>query len=168
MMVETRSWRIVEELNLELARKAIRYVNKNIKAGSFPLIERRDVIPEETALEWVRRYEAGEQLVAVALEGDDVIGLAHLDIRRGRGCDVAYLNVTVDAGHRRKGIGTALVRSLIEQAARRSIRRIIGKPRKENTAAIRLLQKLGFKIVKEVEREGKVFVVMVRGLGGEG
>lgn len=61
--------------------------------------------------------------------------------------EVHLLNVAVHPDHRRQGIATRLVRSLVRESRRRKARRIFLEVRTSNTAARRLYGKLGFRVV---------------------
>jgi [ribosomal protein S18]-alanine N-acetyltransferase len=58
------------------------------------------------------------------------------------------LSVVVDEPHRRKGIGTALVRQLLDKANHYSLKKILLTVATDNEAAIALYKALGFVAVK--------------------
>lgn len=56
-------------------------------------------------------------------------------------------NVAVKGGHRRRGVGEALLAALFSQGAKRGITAFTLEVRAGNAAALRLYEKLGFRVV---------------------
>src|SRR3954469_4908139 len=65
--------------------------------------------------EALRRSFAGSQHVAIARDGDHVVGMARL-LSDGV-CNACLVDVWTAASHRRQGIGSAMVRVLAERGA---------------------------------------------------
>lgn len=59
--------------------------------------------------------------------------------------EAEILNLAVKAAHRRKGVGRALVRQLLEGWERQGIHRVFLEVRESNSGAIKLYQSLGFR-----------------------
>lgn len=82
-----------------------------------------------------------------ARAGARLVGYARLDrVRRHDSGDFGVVALTVLAAYRRKGLGEALMRVLLHSAGRQSnLRRVWLSVRSDNTPAIRLYEKLGFR-----------------------
>lgn len=80
-------------------------------------------------------------LFSVATDGAVVAGyvVAHHAADEGE-----ILNLGVTPGHRRGGVGRALVRSVLGELARRMVKVAFLEVRESNTAARRLYESLGF------------------------
>jgi GNAT superfamily N-acetyltransferase len=84
----------------------------------------------------------------IALRDGDPAGLGNLGVR---GEDAWIGGVGVVAAARRSGIGEALMRALHEQARERGVRRVWLEVIVENSGAFALYEKLGYRIVRDVE-----------------
>jgi len=69
---------------------------------------------------------------------------------------VAELSLYVAAGHRGKGIGSALLRALIDSSERSGIWTLQGGIFPENTASLRLVKKHGFRQIGIREKVGRM------------
>jgi ribosomal protein S18 acetylase RimI-like enzyme len=90
-------------------------------------------------------YDLDASLVAV--DGDDV-GLCMLGVRGTAGW---IGGVGIVAGRRREGIGDQLMRAIEERALSRGIERLWLEVLVQNEPAIRLYEKLGYAVVRELE-----------------
>lgn len=78
----------------------------------------------------------------VALEGETVLGYAGMHCAWGE----CYMDdIAVFPEHRGKGIATALLNALLEEAGRRGGEFLSLEVRPSNTGAVRLYEKLGFR-----------------------
>jgi GNAT superfamily N-acetyltransferase len=84
----------------------------------------------------------------IAVRDQASIGLANLGVRGEDGW-IGGVGVVPEA--RRSGVGEALLRALHEQARERGIRRVWLEVIVENTGAIALYEKLGYRTVRDVE-----------------
>lgn len=83
--------------------------------------------------------------VAVAREQSALVGIGILYcFNKPRGRYATLEDMMVDEGHRRKGIGEAIARRLIEDAKKRGVETIELSARPSRVAANNLYQKLGF------------------------
>lgn len=114
---------------------------------------------ESNAPDWVN-WDAGHlpNCRLVARAGDCVAGWGALSPVSSRCvyCGVAEVSLYVDAEHRRRGVGTALLRALIEQSEKAGIWTLQAGIFPENTGSIRLVQGHGFREVGRRERIGKM------------
>ena len=65
----------------------------------------------------------------IAIDGDDVIGAAAYELPLLEDLDVAWVNVLVDAQHRRRGVGSALLAALTDVVAAEGRSRMVGDAR---------------------------------------
>ena len=106
---------------------------------------------------------AGAYPVLVAGDEDDeegtVLGFAALSAYRPRpGYATAVEDsVYVDEGHRRQGIGRALLEGAVEAARSHGFHSVIGRVITEQEASIRLHQACGFEIVGVERQIGRKF-----------
>jgi RimJ/RimL family protein N-acetyltransferase len=103
---------------------------------------------ERRYLRALRRYEHAAVFVAEA-EGGALVG--RLSLARDQhpaSAHVADLGLMVDAAHRRRGIGTALLEAAVHWARERGVTKLELHVFPHNTAAIALYERFGF------EREG--------------
>jgi GNAT superfamily N-acetyltransferase len=84
----------------------------------------------------------------IAYRDGEPIGLGNLGVR---GEDAWIGGVGVVTAARRSGVGEALMRALHEQAREREIRRVWLEVIVENTSALALYEKLGYRTVRDVE-----------------
>ena len=69
---------------------------------------------------------------------------------------VAECSVYVDPGARGRGLGTALLNGLAEEAARRGFHKLIGKLFDTNEPSLRLMERAGFRVVGTHHRHGQL------------
>jgi ribosomal protein S18 acetylase RimI-like enzyme len=93
-------------------------------------------------------YDIDLDASRVAYRDGEPVGLGNLGIR---GEDGWIGGVGVVTAARRTGVGEALMRALHEQARERGIRRVWLEVIVENTGAFALYEKLGYRVVREVE-----------------
>lgn len=94
----------------------------------------------------------------VARSGAGIVGWVALSPASDRCvyCGVAEVSLYVDAQHRRRGIGTTLLRSAIEQSEKAGIWTLQAGIFPENKGSISLVQRHGFREVGRRERIGKM------------
>jgi ribosomal protein S18 acetylase RimI-like enzyme len=84
----------------------------------------------------------------IALRGGATVGFGNLGVR---GEDAWIGGVGVVPAARRSGVGEALMHALHEQARERGVRRVWLEVIVENTGAFALYEKLGYRLVRDVE-----------------
>ncbi len=109
--------------------------------------------------EWLRGKEAAGLPVFVAAEGDRVLGFSTYGPFRAW---PAYkysveLSVYVDPNARRRGIGTALVQAVVDEARRRDLHVVLAGITSDNDISLRLHERLGFREVAHVPEVGYKF-----------
>jgi ribosomal protein S18 acetylase RimI-like enzyme len=105
-------------------------------------------IDEGTVAAMIGAFDLDLDASRVAYREGAAVGLANLGVR---GEDAWIGGVGVVPAARRSGVGEALMRALHEQARERGIRRIWLEVIVENTGAVALYEKLGYRMVREVE-----------------
>jgi RimJ/RimL family protein N-acetyltransferase len=109
------------------------------------------------SLEEEREFIRSRGTVLLALDGDAVIGMLHVDVfpapQESHG---AVFGVSVDREHRGRGVGTALIEALLEWAPSHDITRIEAHAFANNPRAVAPYERLGFRY--EGRRVGAVMV----------
>lgn len=77
-------------------------------------------------------------------------------------CEIG--NIAVEAGARRRGVGSTLMIAFLKQCEERGVTRTVLQVRSDNAAALRLYEKCGFTVVGERKGyyQGKNAYIMVR------
>jgi phosphinothricin acetyltransferase len=109
--------------------------------------------------EWLRAKQAASLPVFVSTDGDRVLGFATYGPFRAW---PAYkysveLSVYVDPSARRRGIGTALVQAVVDDARARELRVVMAGITSDNEISVRLHQRLGFREVAHIPEVGYKF-----------
>jgi L-amino acid N-acyltransferase YncA len=96
--------------------------------------------------------EQAPGLTVVAVDGDQVLGSAHMGPNRpGRGAHVSTASFMVDPDCQGRGVGRALGQYVVEWARAAGYRSMqFNAVVETNTAAVRLWQSLGFEILTTV------------------
>ncbi len=97
--------------------------------------------------EYVHNYDVDMDASAVAVAGDQILGIVMLGIRLGR---TWITRLGVLPVKRRCGAGQLLMEHLIEQSCRLKVDYVILEVIKGNTPAYSLFRKLGFRDVREL------------------
>lgn len=97
--------------------------------------------------EYVDNYDINMEASAVAVDGNELLGLAMLGVREGR----AWITrLGVIRSNRRRGTGTALVDHLISRARQKNLERITIEVIKDNVPAHNLFTKKRFSATREL------------------
>jgi L-amino acid N-acyltransferase YncA len=117
-------------------------------------LETRERDPAEIA----ERIGSERHPVLVAEVDGGVAGWAATSEYSGREvyAGVAECSVYVDPHLRGRGVGTALLEALADDAARRGFHKLIGKLFATNEPSTRLMERGGFRVVGTHERHGKL------------
>jgi ribosomal protein S18 acetylase RimI-like enzyme len=97
--------------------------------------------------EYIKNYNVDLSASAVAVDGNEILGLGMLGIRENRSW---ITRLGVIRSNRRRGTGTALVHHLLAQARLRHLGCIIIEVIKDNTPANNLFSKSGFIPTREL------------------
>ena len=123
----------------------------------------RDQVPDpRTVGTWIRRLDQLQVLPLAAWNGarTRIIGLASLNRLAGAYRHVAEIYVVVGADHRQLGLGSSLIKELIEIGTRQGLHFLEAKVLIENQLALRAFRQLGFEVKATLEgyfmtRDGK-------------
>jgi len=122
-------------------------------------IETRNATFETEAPEW-REYDSFHLPFArlVACTGDEVLGWAALSPVSGRRCyhGVAEVSVYVRARRARRGVGRALLRSLIEASEEIGVWTLQASIFPENLPSLALVKKCGFREIGRREHPAQL------------
>jgi GNAT superfamily N-acetyltransferase len=106
----------------------------------------------ETRRAWVETALGHRTNVAAFSPAGEIVGHSFLAIGKPGHAELA---VFVHQDSRRKGVGSALVKSVLESARAAALRRVWGVIASDNRAALRLLESCGFRLttsqVHEIE-----------------
>ena len=96
-----------------------------------------------SAFNAVRAPEQG--FIFYAKANNRLVGYSRLDRGQGEVAALGAVRLTVLEAYRRKGLGEALLRALLDTAAANGMAQVWLSVRPDNTPAIRLYEKLGFR-----------------------
>lgn len=104
-----------------------------------------------------RKAESPREMLLGAFSGGELIGMAGLNAvgSQRRVCHRASIGVSLVRAHWGKGIGTAMMRALMEQAKAAGFEQIELEVVDNNERAAALYEKLGFKTVGRLQRAMK-------------
>jgi len=134
------------------------FINDAIENDAYPLVPRKEKVTEEEIKNiWFPTRDKSISYVAYSPELDRVVGECSLIMDRLPG--VNLMSVLVDRNHFGDGIGSELVKAVIDESLEREIT-VTVHTSVENTPMIRVMEKLGHfpvYIKKDYERyRGKI------------
>ena len=106
---------------------------------------RKNVRDEELVVSWAEKLDFGRVFPMVAVAHDRIVGDATLHIGEGFNSHIAWVHVYLDKEYRRKGIGTELIKALVEVARRIGLQQIVAEIVSNQTQALKAFESLGFK-----------------------
>jgi L-amino acid N-acyltransferase YncA len=112
----------------------------------------------EQQTKWFRRH-GGRFPVLVAERDGSIVGWASLSVWNDRGAYVytSEASVYVATDHRRRGIGTSLMRALIARAQELDQHVVIARVVRTNETSLRMMRALGFQDVGTIREVGYKF-----------
>jgi phosphinothricin acetyltransferase len=167
----------VREARPEDMPEVVAIYNEKIPTTTSIWTERLETLPERIA--WFDARNARGFPTIVAEDGAKVVGVAGFgdfreSIRKEGYRFTVEHSVHVAESHWGRGIGSALMHRLFEEAARRNIHAMIGGIDSANTGSIVFHERLGFREVARMPETGFKFgkwldlVLMQRLLAGSG
>jgi acyl-CoA synthetase (NDP forming)/RimJ/RimL family protein N-acetyltransferase len=99
-------------------------------------------------LERLLRAAGTEEQALVALVGRDIVGVAGFEPVSATTAEFAVL---VDDTEQHEGVGTLLIEHLASMARHRGIQRFVADVLADNTAALRMIRRLGFEVSADLE-----------------
>ncbi len=107
---------------------------------------RMDVTDRENVAIRTEHSDAQERWCLVALRGDEIVGDADLlQPRHGWKRHTGEIRCIIAHAYQGQGLGRILLGELFQEATRRGIEKLIGKVTAEQTAALRIVESLGFR-----------------------
>lgn len=125
-------------------KNVIKYVNRNLEIKAFPKIATNESLAEEYAKLWFQKYSLKEQIYSIAIFKEDVVGVSHVDLFHGRRKHGGKLAITVDNNYRDRGIGSLILKNIIQQCNNRGVFILRAEPTEDNSPMIHLLKKNRF------------------------
>jgi RimJ/RimL family protein N-acetyltransferase len=105
---------------------------------------RNDVRNEELVASWAERLDLQRVFPMIAVVGDSIVGDATLHVGQGVNRHIGWVRIYLDKAWRRKGIGTELIKSLIEIARRIGLQQVVAEIVSSQVQAIKAFESLGF------------------------
>lgn len=105
---------------------------------------RNDVRDAELVASWAENLDLRRVFPVIAVTGDRIVGDATLHIGTGANRHIGWVRIYLDREFRRKGIGTELMKSLIEIARRIGLQQIVAEIVSSQLQAIKAFEGLGF------------------------
>jgi RimJ/RimL family protein N-acetyltransferase len=105
---------------------------------------RNNVRDETLVSSWAENLDLQRVFPVVAVSGERIVGDATLHIGKGVTRHLAWVRIYLDREFRRKGIGTELVKTLIEIARRIGLQQVVAEIVSSQVQAIKAFESLGF------------------------
>ncbi|XEC93915.1 GNAT family N-acetyltransferase [Paenibacillus tarimensis] len=96
---------------------------------------------EQTIKAFARQLSWDSDLVLVASEGNEIVGMIFGTIDRNKGY---YYRVAVDPAYQRQGIGKALIQGLRQRFEQRNVTKIMVTADEHNEPILSLYESMGF------------------------
>lgn len=106
---------------------------------------RNDVRDEALVASWAENVNLQKVFPLVAVVDRRIVGDATLHIGQGINRHIGWVRIYLDREYRRKGIGTELVKTLIEIARRIGLQQVVAEIVSSQVQAIKAFESLGFK-----------------------
>ncbi len=113
-------------------------------------------VTKDQEADWLGRYLAeieNEKRISVAAEVDGhVVGNSEVTLKTGAQSHVGELGIVIESGYRDIGIGTEMIRVLIEESRKRGLKLLVLRLFADNERARRVYENLGFRETGRVAR----------------
>jgi RimJ/RimL family protein N-acetyltransferase len=106
---------------------------------------RHDVRDEALVASWVENLDLRRVFPLVAVAGGRIVGDATLHMGKGFNRHVGRVRIYLDSKCRRKGIGTELIKALVEIARRIGLQQVVAEIVSSQVQAIKAFESLGFR-----------------------
>ena len=106
---------------------------------------RNDVRDEALVASWAEKKDLRRVFALVAVSRERIVGDATLHIGDGVNRHIGWVRIYLDAEWRRKGIGTDLIKALIEIARRIGLQQVVAEIVSGQAQAIKAFEGLGFR-----------------------
>lgn len=105
---------------------------------------RNDVRNKELVGSWVDHLDYKKVLPIVAVVADRIVGDATLHFRGGPGRHIADVRIFISKEFRRRGLGTAMLRALIDVARKCGLQLLVAEVVADQVKVINAFKNLGF------------------------
>jgi ribosomal protein S18 acetylase RimI-like enzyme len=129
-------------------------------------------VSREEEIDWLSkalsRLERNETFYLVAEVGGKVVAISEIDKRSGHQKHVGMMGIAVKSGFRDLGIGTEMMKTLVNQAQKAGLKVLTLSAFASNKRAIHIYEKVGFvqtgRVPKKFFKEGKYIdeIIMTR------
>lgn len=151
---------VIRSIRWEDLDDAIEFINSMTDEGADILFNKKVTRNEEA--DWLgrrlARIEKGEIIDAVAEVDGKVVANSEVEKRTGMMSHLGYIGLAIRTGYRGIGIGTAIMKTLIEESRTAGLRVLFLDHFETNKVAMGLYEKVGFKeagrIPKAIHRDG--------------
>ncbi len=110
------------------------------------LFLKSDVTDREVVERWTKNIDYDSVLPVLAITGEEIVANATLHLNRhGWLRKSGEIRCVVARPYQRSGLGTLLVRELVEHAANRGVERLTSQITTDQRGAIRMFERVGFK-----------------------
>ena len=113
------------------------------------MLPERKIVTRDKEVDWLGRQlanmEKGETIVIVAEVDGKVIGHVEVNLQGRSMRHVGELNIVIKAEYRDRGIGTEMIKTIIEESRKAGLRVITLETFPHNQRAKNVYEKLGFK-----------------------
>jgi RimJ/RimL family protein N-acetyltransferase len=106
---------------------------------------RNDVRDEALVASWAENLNLRSVFPLIAVSGEQIVGDATLHIGQAVNRHIGWIRIYLDRECRRKGIGTELIKTLIEIARRISLQQVVAEIVSSQVQAIKAFESLGFR-----------------------
>ncbi|TRO51179.1 GNAT family N-acetyltransferase [Candidatus Bathyarchaeota archaeon] len=149
MSVATLSW--LDEKNLPQAVEAL---NSVIREGKY-LYLNDEIVDMEEEHRWFERSVNAGMLYLIARVQGKVVGGASMDPQTDKRAHVAQFGIFICDGYRNLGLGTEMLKEFIEIAKKRGFEILQLSVFANNTKALNVYKKCGFKEIGRLSRDIK-------------
>jgi RimJ/RimL family protein N-acetyltransferase len=105
---------------------------------------RNDVRDEDLVASWAEQVDYRQVFPVIAVARERIVGNATLHIGKGFNQHICWIRIYLDRDYRRKGIGTEMIKTLIEIARRIGLQQIVAEIVGNQVQAIKAFESMGF------------------------
>jgi len=161
--------------DLRLAKEFLDFINSLIEEDAQILFNKKFSLKEEKKWieEEIKNIKKKKQIALVAKDKNKVVGIADIELRRGRQDHVGEFGISIRKEYRGIGLGKKLMKEILKLAKKElkpKLKIIRLSVFSTNKIAQNLYKKMGFKIVakvpKQIQYKGKLVdeIIMIKKL----
>jgi RimJ/RimL family protein N-acetyltransferase len=115
------------------------------RAAPDDLNHLRDNVQDATVIDdWIQHLDHGRVFPLVAVVNERIVGDATLHFKRGPSRHRAEVRIFLDREYRRRGLGTQMLRSLIDIARKQGLQQLLAEVVADQPQVIKAFRELGF------------------------